>query len=113
MTDPAAVTRLADEYVGALLQRQVNRGVDDERVLAAENAILDELDVSLDETEQGLTPNARALVDDFVRLHSSQVATPEYLPGNPTSTGIVGWKTVPVDPIVGWKTVPIDPKEAT
>lgn len=40
-----------------------------ERVILAQNAICERLDLPLDETEQGLTPKASEAIDAFVAEH--------------------------------------------
>ncbi len=43
---------------------------DSEAIISAESAICERLDISLDETEQGLTRSASDAIDDFLRKHS-------------------------------------------
>lgn len=42
---------------------------DEEALIDTEGNICDRLNIPLDETEQGLTPNAVALIDAFVASH--------------------------------------------
>lgn len=55
--------------VSALMQAEIDGETDD--IIAAENAICARLDIPLDETEQGLTPEAHRRIRSFVRQHIS------------------------------------------
>ena len=54
-----------------LAQALVN-ATDEEQMLEAEGAILDRLEVSGDETEQGLTRNAVEQIERFVSEHTGR-----------------------------------------
>lgn len=69
--DQARQTKLADALVDAEA-REVFDPHADIAVAEAINAICEELDLPRDQTEQGLTPEARARIDDFAAANRSE-----------------------------------------
>jgi hypothetical protein len=57
---------MSDDYELAKEMRDAEIAGDGECIILAQNAICDRLDISLDETEQGLTPLAQRMIDEFV-----------------------------------------------